>query len=177
MIGSLGIVFKDTTDEDSVASEEIKIFFCSRTHSQLTQFVHEVRKVSLPAAPWLEGTEAINEPTGQVLVKHLPLGSRKNLCINKKVAKSGNVAAINERCLELQRSETPKEQKCEFFPSKEDEILIYGFRDLGLAKVRDIEDLGNIGRRMSICPYYASRAMVDPSEVSHVPRHVSHTSK
>ena len=42
-------------------------------------------------------------------VKHLSLGSRKNLCINPKVTKLNSATAINERCLEMQQSgiETP----------------------------------------------------------------------
>lgn len=77
--------------------EELKIFYCSRTHSQLTQFVNELRKVKPP--PSLS-------PLGAVLeegVKHLSLGSRKNLCINEKVKNLGSLTAINEWCLELQQ--------------------------------------------------------------------------
>lgn len=161
----LGLVYKPTEDEEFDAAEEIKILFCSRTHSQLTQFVHEARKVELPAPPWLAQSDSSDEHNPQTLIKHLPLGSRKHLCINPKVARLGNVAAINEKCLELQGSDIPKDQRCEFLPSKDDESLVNEFRNLGLAKIRDIEDLGDVGRRMETCPYYSSRAMVQPSEV------------
>lgn len=77
--------------------EELKIFYSSRTHSQLTQFVNELRRIKPP--PSLPPLDAMLEEG----VKHLSLGSRKNLCINEKVKDLGNLATINERCLELQQ--------------------------------------------------------------------------
>lgn len=122
-------------------------------------------------------------------VKHLSLGSRKNLCINPKVTKLANPIAINERCLELQRSgmlhkipdyvlqkiaADPKPgakgvseaSRCEFLPGKDDQVVVRDFRDHTLAKIRDIEDLASLGKRMGVCPYYASRPTIKPSEVS-----------
>ena len=150
--------------------DETKIFYCSRTHTQLTQFIHEVRKVKLRPALWLEtamqsSTEEQTEPS---VVKHLPLASRKNLCINQKVSKLGSAVAINERCLELQQQGIPQDHKCAFLPTKENESLVNDFRDHTLAKVRDIEDLGTVGKHIGICPYYATRATLKPSEASRV---------
>ena len=79
--------------------------------------------------------------------------------------KLGSAAAINERCLELQQPDTPKDQKCPFVPKKENETLVNEFRDHTLAKIRDIEDLGALGKRIGICPYYATRSTIKPSEV------------
>ena len=87
----------DTVEDDLELPEELKIFYSSRTHSQLTQFVNELRRIKPP--PLLS-------PLGVVLeegVKHLSLGSRKNLCINERVKNLGSLTAINERCLELQQ--------------------------------------------------------------------------
>lgn len=57
-------------DEDQTDDEEenagIKIYFCSRTHSQLLQFVQELRKTVFAST-----------------LKVVNLGSRKNLCINE----------------------------------------------------------------------------------------------
>lgn len=75
----------------------LQIFYCSRTHSQLTQFINELRRVKFPPS-FPQDESALEEE-----VKHLSLGSRRNLCINPKVTKLGNPTAINERCLELQR--------------------------------------------------------------------------
>ena len=63
----------------------LQIFYCSRTHSQLSQFVHEVQK-----SPYRDD------------VKVVTLGSRQNLCINEAVRKLRSMTLINDRCLEMQ---------------------------------------------------------------------------
>lgn len=60
---------EDEEDENECSDDEqqeLKVFFCSRTHSQLSQFVKELRKTVF----------AKN-------IKLVCLGSRKNLCINE----------------------------------------------------------------------------------------------
>ena len=153
-------------DQDELP-DELKIYFCSRTHSQLTQFVNELRRVKIPQASWLGNARSSVEEKSQPhsFIKHLPLGSRKNLCINPKVIDAGSTATINERCLDLQRPSTPQDQKCPFIPNKEKQVLVNEFRDHTLAKVRDIEDLGSLGKQIGICPYYSARASIKPSEV------------
>ncbi|KAL6721203.1 ATP-dependent DNA helicase chl1 [Lecanora helva] len=156
-------------DHESEPTDELKIYFCSRTHSQLTQFVHEVRRVRIRPPSWAEKPESSIEDRQIQNVKHVPLGSRKNLCINSKVSKLGSAPAISERCLDLQQPNTPKVQKCSFLPNQENETLVNDFRDHTMAKVRDIEDLNSIGRNLGICPYYASRATIKPSEIVTLP--------
>lgn len=156
--------------EDEDWEEELKIFFCSRTHSQLGQFASELRKVNLPPAIPPEHSsstvhDAAREKDEVELAKHLTLGSRKNLCINPKVSRLGNATAINERCLELQEPKTTAEKRCPYLPKKENEPLVNDFRDHALAKIRDIEDFGVLGKKIGICPYYATRASIKPSEV------------
>lgn len=63
-----------------------QIFYCSRTHSQLAQFVREVQK-----SPFSDSTRVVS------------LGSRQNLCINDDVKRLKNINKINDRCLELQK--------------------------------------------------------------------------
>ena len=148
-------------------TDDVKIYFCSRTHSQLGHFGQELRRVKLPDVSWAaeKNTLVKVEPEDNVVVKHLPLGSRKNLCINPKVSGLGSLTTVNERCLELQQPDTPKDHKCPFIPNKENETLVNDFRDHTLATIRDIEDLGKLGQKIGICPYYASRAIIKPSEV------------
>lgn len=139
----------------------------------------ELQKVKLPSSvpPNLDDHPETLTGTGKAVdpakttelaeeLKHLTLGSRKNLCINPKVAKPGaSVTIINERCLELQQPSTSKDKRCPYLPNKDNEILVNDFRDHALAKIRDIEDFGKLGKRIGICPYYASRAAVKPAEV------------
>jgi chromosome transmission fidelity protein 1 len=149
----------------------LKIYYCSRTHSQLTQFITELRRVNLP--PTIDNTNAAEDAEKADIMsetlKHLSLGSRKNLCINQKVSALSNVTSINERCLELQQPNTSIDHKCPFLPTKENQTLVNDFRDHAIAKIRDIEDLGKLGKTLGICPYYASRSAVKPSEIVTLP--------
>ncbi|KAI9783641.1 MAG: ATP-dependent DNA helicase chl1 [Candelina submexicana] len=168
-----GNSFKEGEPEEVV--EELKIFYCSRTHSQLKQFINELRRVQFPSAIPKVAPDNPQEPISSELgfeneeVKHLTLGSRKNLCINQKVLKLGGATAINERCLDLQQPGTPAESKCPYLPTTENETLVNSFRDHTLANIRDIEELGTLGKQLSICPYYASRPTIKPSEIVTLP--------
>jgi chromosome transmission fidelity protein 1 len=148
---------------------DIKIFYCSRTHSQLTQFAQELRRVTFPPSVPPED-DHLGDEAGEMEIeeglKHISLGSRKTLCINPKVQALANPVAINERCLDLQKPGVPAEGKCPFLPSAEFDVLATEFRDRVLAKVRDIEEIGKIGQKMELCPYYASRPVVKSSEVT-----------
>lgn len=150
------------TDEGDLP-DETRIFFCSRTHSQLTQFTSELSRVKMPPAITPDDEDAGIDRLVED-AKHLTLGSRKNLCINSKVSRLGNATAINERCVELQQA-TSAEGKCPHMPNKESETLVNDFRDHALAKVRDIEDLGALGKKLGVCPYYASRPAIQHCEV------------
>ncbi|KAF9188409.1 DEAD H (Asp-Glu-Ala-Asp His) box helicase 11 [Haplosporangium sp. Z 11] len=172
------------------ADEELdvlKIYYCSRTHSQLSQFIDELRKTSF----------------GEHL-HVVSLGSRKSLCINDRFRQKAsiknskipepivNVNKLNDACLDAQKSGTPSDQRCEFLhmpsstfgksrsglddddgPSSDglgwwnkngtvmdgDEKLLE-FRDHTLARVRDIEELAELGTELETCPYYGSRQTV-----------------
>jgi chromosome transmission fidelity protein 1 len=85
------------------------------------------------------------------------------------VSKLNSVTAINERCQELQQSSTSQEHKCVFLPNKENQALVNEFRDHSLATIRDIEDMGSLGKEIGICPYYASRTAIKPAEIVTLP--------
>lgn len=162
LMTKLGMSTADALPDDDPLPSEVKIFYCSRTHSQLSQFVSELRRVSMPSA--LDPTTAPSEP-----FKHLSLGARKNLCINPRVQALLQPTTINERCLELQQPSTAQARRCAFLPSKATEPLVAEFRDHALAAVRDIEELATLGRRIGICPYYAARAAIGPAEIVTLP--------
>ncbi len=61
-----------------------QIYYCSRTHSQLTQFVREIRR------------------TTYIDARCITLGSRRNLCVNDEISQLGAENIITEKCLELQ---------------------------------------------------------------------------
>lgn len=67
----------------------VQIYFTSRTHSQLSQFLSEVRKTSFSPG-----------------VRTIALGSRGSLCINDKMREKsrGSAEALNDLCLDLQKA-------------------------------------------------------------------------
>ncbi len=142
--------------DDSLPDEQ-KIFISSRTHSQLSQMVGELARPSFPPVfPELE----------EAGVRQVPLGSRKTLCINSKINKPQTpVGTINERCLDLQRSEA---HRCAYLHTPTDAQTI-AFRDTVLATMHDIEDLARLGKETGVCPFYASRSAVHPAEVVTLP--------
>ncbi|RUP49912.1 hypothetical protein BC936DRAFT_141005 [Jimgerdemannia flammicorona] len=153
----------DDREEEELEPDEPKIYYASRTHSQLTQFIHEICKTA-----YADDLRAV------------PLGSRKNLCINKEVRKLGGVQRMNERCLEMQKAGgcweiglkgssvcTKPEHRCPHLPTK-DKSRILDFRDHTLAHVRDIEDLVEIGQSLNACPYYGTRRSIRPAQASFI---------
>ena len=156
-------------EAEQAEKDRLKVIFCSRTHSQLTQFVNELRRVNPPSSLPAALKHSTSNTKLEERVKHLALGSRKNLCINPKVLRLPSTTAINERCLELQKPSTAKDKKCPYLPSKETKERVDLFRDKVIARIRDIEDISNLGRTMELCPYYASRTAIAPTEVLSLP--------
>ncbi|KNA17229.1 hypothetical protein SOVF_082090 isoform B [Spinacia oleracea] len=160
----------DEDEEDKLDGEEegLKVFFCSRTHSQLSQFVRELNKTVF-------GSE----------LTVVSLGSRKNLCINQEVLKIGNPTSINERCLELHNSKKSGGSKIKKLepggrvrrtkasagcPMLQKQKLQKEFiSDVSQQEALDIEDLVGVGSRLGTCPYYGSRRMVPAADLVVLP--------
>ncbi|EOY26785.1 RAD3-like DNA-binding helicase protein isoform 1 [Theobroma cacao] len=162
-----------SSDEEGESEEEeeevkLKVFFCSRTHSQLSQFIKELRK-----------TVFANE------MNIVSLGSRKNFCINEEVLRLGNSTRINERCLELQKSKKKEISKIKNLgaegrirqtkassgcPMLRKHKLQRQFRsEISQQGALDIEDLVQLGRNIGTCPYYGSRSMITPADLVVLP--------
>ncbi|SCV71178.1 BQ2448_2766 [Microbotryum intermedium] len=146
-----------------------KIYFASRTHSQLSQFIAELRKTpfsrSTPVVDAAEGS-----PTTILPIRVIPLGSRQNLCINDEVRKKSNGSneAMGDLCLELQKGSTP-EKRCPYLPPMSEPTKLNDFRDRALVLVGDIEDIEDLGRKTKTCPYYGSRKAVRSAQLVTLP--------
>ncbi|XP_028306549.1 ATP-dependent DNA helicase DDX11 isoform X2 [Gouania willdenowi] len=141
-----------------------KIYYCSRTHSQLAQFVHEVQK-----SPFSKDVSLVT------------LGSRQSLCVNEEVRRLGSIQQINDRCMEMQknkhekqhhddcgeakRKRGPPKSVCPFNKAE----ALQQMRDEILGTVHDIEQLLKIGKEMHSCPYYSSRLAVPPAQLVVLP--------
>ncbi|XP_058061809.1 ATP-dependent DNA helicase DDX11 [Anopheles bellator] len=149
---------------DAERYRPVQMIFCSRTHSQLSQLVGEVK-----------GTQHATD------LRLMSLASRQSLCINPEVRKLKSNTLINERCLELLkkggkgRSDSKEEggskkrrkvaQSCPFYNQR----AIEGLKNGCLFEVTDIEDLVKAGKREKACPYYASRAATPDAQMLMVP--------
>lgn len=129
-----------------------KICYASRTHSQLGQFINEIKR-----------TVYADIKVGPA-IKVTPLGSRANFCVNLDVLKLKDPSAINERCMEMQK-ETSSEKKCPYLKGKQVNLL----KEDILSSVQDIEDIVGRGRSLGACPYYASRLAIPESELIVLP--------
>ncbi|NWQ76361.1 DDX11 helicase, partial [Columbina picui] len=150
-------------DDDDLEEEHVtKIYYCSRTHSQLSQFVHEVQK-----SPFGKDTRLVS------------LGSRQNLCVNEEVRRLGALQLINDRCMEMQKNKHEKKNDeetegkkrrvsrtvCPFYSYEQMQFL----RDEVLVEVKDIEQLVALGRETKACPYYGSRYAIPAAQLVVLP--------
>jgi chromosome transmission fidelity protein 1 len=83
------------------------------------------------------------------------------------VSRLNSVQAINDKCAELQQPKSGK--KCPYVPKEELLSQTNEFRDTALASLPDIEDLHQLGRTLSVCPYYASRTAMAGAEIVTLP--------
>lgn len=155
---------QDQKDELPVfGKDQPKIYFTSRTHSQLSQFVQQLGLVDLPPSV----PEQFTKILGAESVREIPLGSRKQLCINPKVSQYKSVQKMNDECLELQKKKSDDKTGgcgCEFMLNKnnlKDRVRARDFRHTALARIRDIEDLVQLGYEKKVCPYYATREIAN----------------
>ncbi|XP_066040310.1 ATP-dependent DNA helicase DDX11 isoform X3 [Chamaea fasciata] len=147
-------------DDDDLEEEHVtKIYYCSRTHSQLSQFVREVQK-----SPFGKDTRLV------------ALGSRQNLCVNEEVRRLSALQLINDRCMEMQRNKQKKSSEenkkrrvsravCPFYSYEQMQFL----RDEVLVEVQDIEQLVSLGRETKACPYYGSRFAIPAAQLVVLP--------
>ncbi|KII90522.1 hypothetical protein PLICRDRAFT_697066 [Plicaturopsis crispa FD-325 SS-3] len=156
-----------------------KIYYASRTHSQLTQILPELRKLKLTPV-------RLPPPTATAGPSHLPrkrerddeesdiirgftrtvtLGSRKQLCINEDLKKRGR--DLDEGCRELLGEK--KEKRCQHLPPVDEDTRMTDFRDQILASPKNIEDLAEAGRIAHTCPYFASRRAIPQAELVTLP--------
>ncbi|KAJ8922586.1 hypothetical protein NQ315_007616 [Exocentrus adspersus] len=157
---------EDLSDEEEDESKfrPVKIYICSRTHSQLSQLVGEIVK-----SPFAKD------------IRVASLASRQTYCINADVSKLKNMSLINERCVDMQKktksqvkldeqSKVTKKRKgstcrCPYFK----EVAIEELSNWALTEVQDVEDLVDSGKELKACPYYASRKAAEDAEVVLVP--------
>lgn len=119
------------------------IVYATRTHSQLSQVIRELRDTSYRP-------------------KMAVLGSRDQLCIHDKVSKL-KTASLNHACQVAVSRHT-----CQFKNNLES-MIDGGSAFVASNEVTDIEDLVKMGRRRVVCPYYYSRDSSATADIVFMP--------
>lgn len=141
-------MIKTTADDDPIDYSGLqlpRIYYCSRTHSQISQFIAEIAK------------------TPYASTRVITLSSRKNYCINDEVSQLSSDATITERCKDMQKhkrtlNNSTKRGKsltsCPFYThGTKQQAFVYK----SLSEIGDLETLHELGRKHECCPYYATR--------------------
>ncbi|XP_045446016.1 regulator of telomere elongation helicase 1 homolog [Melitaea cinxia] len=120
-----------------------KIIYSSRTHSQLTQAMQELKRSSYRH------------------VKAAILGSRDQMCIHPEVSKETNNMNKVHMCQLKVKTRT-----CHFYnnvESKKDDRSVKG------DDILDIEDLVSVGKKLKCCPYYLSKELKQDADIIFMP--------
>ncbi|KAM9852814.1 Fanconi anemia group J protein [Aulostomus maculatus] len=124
-----------------------KIFFGTRTHKQITQITHELKRTVYSSVPMTI------------------LSSRDHTCVNPEVAPHSN---RNERCKDLLEGKDGK--SCRFYHGVQkmrDQSTLQRVHELHRAW--DIEDLVSLGQRLRSCSYYAARELMQGAYIIFCP--------
>ncbi|KAA1479618.1 DNA repair helicase [Dentipellis sp. KUC8613] len=182
-----------SNDCSRTAQPPRKIYYASRTHSQLSQIIPELKKLrrstsgSMDASPdsqkkTTRGFKAVfkTEPhldsrkrplddeynsDSFLQTRAVSLGARKQLCINEEVRRQGG--DLDEACREALNGE--KGCRCVYLAGALEDDRLHAFRDQILAAPKDIEELVSMGQITKTCPYYATREAVSDAEVITLP--------
>ncbi|KIP08638.1 hypothetical protein PHLGIDRAFT_103970 [Phlebiopsis gigantea 11061_1 CR5-6] len=151
-----------------------KIYYTSRTHSQLSQVLHELEKLNISLSPSFV-ISLHSKPTGDMTsststqpvvdVRVVSLGSRKQLCVNERLKNKGT--DLDEACRQLLSEKGDK--RCSYLPPADDETKMLDFRDQVLATPKDIESLVESGMESRTCPYFGSRRAIAQAQLVLLP--------
>ncbi|RWS18872.1 regulator of telomere elongation helicase 1-like protein, partial [Leptotrombidium deliense] len=90
------------------------------------------------------------------------LGSRDQYCLNQEVMKLDNIFTKNRSCL-IEK----KFNRCPYYSPFDTKISKTS--DYAATPIHDIEDQVTLGKKHSLCPYYASKALAQKADVVFVP--------
>lgn len=98
--------------------------------------------------------------TGYNHCKAAVIGSRDQLCIHPDLAKESNTNKIQLCKIKVTN------RSCHFYNSLDRQKSSLEFSE---TRVLDIEDLVRIGKKLKCCPYYATKELLEDSEIIFMP--------
>ncbi|OII77320.1 DNA repair helicase family protein [Cryptosporidium andersoni] len=156
---SLPEIWRETCSEESKRQYNFfKIIIASRTHSQLSQYIGEVRKLHESGSFRNYCHRLFKDPSITTVA------SRSHLCIHPEVRKLPSLI-INDTCLEY-TAPNKKDIEGHFCPYKSRASIL---AKLSLCKLMDIEDLRKEGEKVEACPYYAVKEANKFSDITLIP--------
>ncbi|KAK5869061.1 hypothetical protein PBY51_010022 [Eleginops maclovinus] len=139
---------EDVKDKAKDGKKKVpKIFFGTRTHKQITQITHELKRTVYSGVPMTI------------------LSSRNQTCVHPEVAPHSN---RNERCRDL--LEAKDGRSCRYYHGVQrmrDQCSLQ--RVHGLSQAWDIEDIVTLGKRLRACSYYAARELMQEASIVFCP--------
>lgn len=120
-----------------------KIIYSSRTHSQLSQAIAELKR------------------TNYAHMRMAVIGSRDQLCSHPEVSKEENTALKTSMCQTLMTA-----RACHLHRNVERKKEDPAFVEAG---VMDIEDLMKVSNQLRVCPYYMSRELKQSADIIFMP--------
>uniref|UniRef100_A0A915D8B6 Helicase ATP-binding domain-containing protein n=1 Tax=Ditylenchus dipsaci TaxID=166011 RepID=A0A915D8B6_9BILA len=126
-----------------------RIFYASRTHSQLQQIVRELNKTKYRS-----------------VIKVATLAGRDQLCINEKIMKEQNSEKKGHMCRSL-----VNKRGCHYFNmlDKDGDLVEEIYNNECGGQAMDIEDLVATAKKLRHCPFYRSRQMYSAADLVLLP--------
>ncbi|KAM3872221.1 regulator of telomere elongation helicase 1 [Diretmus argenteus] len=118
-----------------------KIIYASRTHTQLTQVINELKNTSYRP-------------------KMCVLGSREQLCVNPEVMRLES----NHLKVHMSRAKVAS-RSCIYYNNLDEKVTSQEFAN----SIMDVEDLVKAGNKHRICPYYLSRSLKQQADIIFMP--------
>lgn len=119
------------------------IIYASRTHSQLTQAMQELKRTSYS------------------YVRSTIMGSRDQLCIHPEVSQEANNSNKIIKCQAM-----VKTRSCYLQNRVERMLLERAIQELNIV---DVEDIVKLGQKHKFCPYYMTRELKKQADIIFLP--------
>ncbi|KAF8558368.1 DNA repair helicase [Imleria badia] len=191
---------KTVSNHERVDAQEptcAKVYYASRTHSQLTQVIPELQKLKFSHVSYTQAHDpSQGQGSGNVVssIPHSSSGGQTkkrilevdeedyietdrrqwrtvSLGSRRQLCINEDVRSkpgdLDEKCRELRDGQG--ERRCPHLPPQEDQVRLIDLRDQILASPKDIEDLAIAGKNAQTCPYYGSRRAIPQAELVTLP--------